>query len=70
MKSENQDLNNLLESFKGKKILILTKFNIRYQTSNFSIGESTIKFKDKFGDEVLLALDQIAQVVEVKNGGY
>lgn len=64
-----QDIKNLLRSLEGRPVFILTKFNIRYRTQNIQVGEDSIKFRDKFGVEIFLALDQIAQITEVKENG-
>jgi len=69
IKKENQDIKNLLKSLEGKPVFILTKFNIRYRTQNIEVGEDSIKFKDKFGVVVFLAIDQIAQITEVNENG-
>lgn len=60
----NQSIKDLLKSLEGKTVFILTKFNIRYQTNAIQFGEDFIKFRDKFGREVFLSLDQVAQVKE------
>ena len=68
--TNNQDLKNLLKGLEGRPVFILTKFDIRYRTKNIEVGETSIKFKDKFGVEVFLALDQIAQITEVNQNDF
>ena len=65
----NSDLKILLKKLEGKAVYILTKFNIRYRTNCLIVGEDSIQFLDKWGTEVFLSIDQIAQIVEVKENG-
>ena len=65
----NQDIKNLLKTLENKEVFILTKFGMRYRTLKIQVGEDSITFFDKFGTEIFLSIDQIAQIAEVwKNG--
>lgn len=68
IKENKQDLKTLFKNFEGKKCLILTKFKIHYTITNLKVGDDSISFTDKFGNSVLLAISEIAQITEVKNG--
>ena len=60
--------NQALKQFEGKKVKILTKFDIHYSATNIKVYDSSISFTDKFGNEVLLATSEISQITENKNG--
>jgi len=59
---------NPFKNFEGKKVLILTKFNIRYLTYNLKVDENSnsVSFSDKFGNQVYLAISEISQIMEAR----
>jgi len=65
---EDKQDNQGLKSFEGKRVKILTKFNIHYTATNFKVAGSSISFTDKFGNSVLLAVSEISQITEVQDG--
>ena len=54
--------------FEGKRILIVTKSNLRYNTSNLQCMGDSLIFSDKFGLRVLLDISEVKSVEEVRNG--
>jgi len=68
-KSSNQGFYTLLKKHEGKKIKILTKNNLHYFASNLKVFPDSIAFSDKFGSEIILALDEISQVTGVNENG-
>ncbi len=58
-----------LKEFEGKDIKLVLKGNFLYNGRIVSIAGDSLKFKDKFGDIILISLDNIKFVREnVKNG--
>ncbi len=58
-----------LQEFEGKEIKLVLKGNFQYNGKIVDIAGDSLKFKDKFGDIVLISLDNIKFVREnVKNG--
>lgn len=63
---DNQDIKNFLKKFEGKKVYILTNFEVRYLAHNLKVSDSFITFTDKFNTEVMLSISEISQITEVK----
>lgn len=61
----HQTINNLLKTYEGKKIRLLTKNNLSYQTFDLRVLDNFISFHDKFGDSVLLSISEISKIQEV-----
>ena len=57
--NETQDF---YKKFENKKIHILTKNNLHYNTSNLKISTSSAYFTDKYNNEILLALSEIMKI--------
>ncbi len=62
----NDTLNNLWKSFEGKKIRIITKSNLHFDTSNLQAFDNHVVFNDRRGDRVMLANSELIQITEVK----
>jgi len=54
--------------FEGKRILIITKSGLHYNTNNLKCNEDYINFTDRFGMQILLDISEINSVEELRNG--
>jgi len=52
--------------FEGKRVQLITKSGLRYNTSNLQVIDGSIVFTDKFGLRVMVACDEIARVEELR----
>lgn len=64
METSKQNIRDFLISNLDKEILILTKSNLHYRIKGFDVFEDSICFLDKYGDEVVLAISEIAQITK------
>jgi len=55
-----------LNDFKGKKVFVVLRNNFHYTAEILSSGEEFVKIKDKFGGVVLLNIDEIKSIEEVR----
>jgi len=66
MNNNKSSLINFLKTLKGKNLKIVTAAQFFYETSNFEfLDDSSITFTDRLGNNVMLCLSEIAQVMEV-----
>ncbi len=71
MTEEKQStIKNLLLSYEGERILILTTKNLHYSCKLLKVTDDSILIIDKFGSEIILPFVEIAQITkkEEKNG--
>lgn len=54
------------KSFEGKKVLVLTNSNFKYNTNNLKVLDNAIFFVDKFGNELLISFSEIKLIQEVR----
>lgn len=55
---------NDIRAFEDKEILISTKDNLHYKTSNMKFKDGMIVFDDKFDKKILLDIGQIKSIQE------
>lgn len=68
---EKERTKEMLERFKGKKVLILTQKDFVYNANILEVNNNFVVFKDKFGSEVCLDIKDVKQVTsrrDVKDG--
>jgi hypothetical protein len=66
MELRNQDIKTLLKEYEGKIILIVCKNSYKYRAHNLKVFEDYVKFVDKFDSSVIIHIDEIVSVQEVK----
>jgi len=63
---------SFLKEFEGKRVFLITKsLGNHYQTNNLKVVGNSVLFNDKFGASVMVSVDDIGSIVEVrrlKNG--
>lgn len=68
MNQNNREYLKLLESYQGKKVLLVLKNTFRYETSDLKVlaDMGAVHFTDKKGYRMLVSIEEIAQILEVK----
>ena len=60
------ELRDTLKQYEGKTVLIICTNSYKYNAHNLKVFDSYITFTDKFGSNVLVAIEQIASVQELR----
>ena len=71
MKEEEIKYKNVspFQRFNGKAVLILLHNGFKYRTNFLKVNSDSIEFIDKFGQDVLVSISEIASMMEdLKNG--
>lgn len=65
----DNDIKELLISLQGKRCYLKTKGGLNYKVNNLQVHDDTITFSDKFGFRVLMSIQEILQISEVRGNG-
>jgi hypothetical protein len=59
-----EERKQIYKRFEGKKVLILTNSNFKFNTNHLQVLDNGLFFIDKFGKEILLAFSEIRLIQE------
>ena len=67
LKYKMEESKNLYKSFQGKKCLIITNSNFKYNTKYLEVFEDKISFIDNRGNKTVISFSEIQFIQEVNN---